>query len=470
MSGRPPKSGDFPDVTNKRELTEAPTLNASVPGATGVADPTGSLETTQAPSGSQLAEASRYDNEGRVGTGGMGSVDAVYDRVLLRRVAMKSLHTKLSGEEEHIQRFLEEVQITGQLDHPNIVPVHDVGFHDNGSAFFIMKLVKGETLSKLLAAEKDQQLAASKLEEFLEIFVKICDAIDFAHSRRVIHRDLKPSNIMVGKHGEVYVMDWGIALLYDSHKSSHTAFMPEIFRSGASHRESAASLMGTAAYMAPEQAKAEIDAIDFRTDVFGLGGILYEIITGEPPYSSENPGIQLSLARLGEVRPPAEVAGHRRLPPGLCRIAMKALAVERDDRYQSARELKEAVQAFLRGGGWFDICEFEPGTVIVAEGDPGDAAYIIEEGTCEVYKGQGADRQFLRKLGPGDAFGETAIFTGSPRTATVVAVDRVRAATITAESLDYELAEKSWFGMFVRALAERFRDYDARLAELRSKK
>src|SRR5690606_30638666 len=139
---------------------------------------------------------------------------------------------------------------------------------------------------------------------------------------------------------------------------------------------------------------------------------------------------------------PGQVATSRRLPPGLCRIAMKALARERAQRYQSVRALKEDVQAFLRGGGWFESLVFSAGTVIVREGDEADSAYIIEDGRCEGYKGQGAARRGLRTMGPGDVFGETAIFTGQPRTASVVALDEVRVTVITRETLDCELGEK----------------------------
>ncbi|MCG8420938.1 MAG: serine/threonine-protein kinase [Proteobacteria bacterium] len=466
MSGRPPKTGDtrrLPDSAELSALTEASTIIAAEGDD---ADDTARLDS---PVNSQLAEPSRYDDEGSIGTGGMGSVHAVYDRVLLRRVAMKTLHNSLADEEEHTQRFLEEVQITGQLDHPNIVPVHDVGFHSRGNAFFIMKLVQGETLSKLLSAQLGKPLGGDNLVRFLQIFLKICDALDFAHSRGVIHRDLKPSNIMVGSHGEVYVMDWGIALLYDSERDTRSPLMPQLMRPTESHRESAGSLMGTAAYMAPEQALSLVDHIDYRTDIFGLGAILYQIMTGRPPYVGENAAIQIEQASLGSIQPPEQAAADRRLPPGLCRIAMKAMARDRADRYQSVSELSEAVQVFLSGGGWFDVLEFAPGTIIVAEGDDADAAYIIEGGHCEVYKGAGESRQFLRKLGPGDVFGETAIFTGAPRTATVAALDQVRAACITRDSLDYELDQKGWFGTFVKALAERFCECDTLLSKLRAR-
>jgi eukaryotic-like serine/threonine-protein kinase len=148
---------------------------------------------------------------------------------------------------------------------------------------------------------------------------------------------------------------------------------------------------------------------------------------------------------------------------------MKALARQPEDRYQSVAALAEDVEAFLRGGGWFETVHFAPGTVIMNEGDEPDAAFIIEKGHCEVIKIRNGRRHTLRMLGPGDVFGETSIFTGLPRTATVVALDEVRAASITREALDFELAEKGWLAAFVRGLAERFNDYDESSIELRMK-
>jgi len=211
MSGKRGHSGEVPDVTQLRDdidVTEAPTLSATT-------SPGGSRGRFQEPPRNLLADIGRFPDRGEIGVGGMGSVREVYDEILLRRVAIKSLHNELAESEEHTQRFLEEVQITGQLDQAHIVPVHDVGFHPRGNAFFVMKLLKGRTLSRIIADQRSKPLSGRNLEEFLHTFIKVCDAIDFAHSRNVIHRDLKPSNIMVGDHGEVYVMDWGIALLAD---------------------------------------------------------------------------------------------------------------------------------------------------------------------------------------------------------------------------------------------------------------
>jgi serine/threonine-protein kinase len=412
-----------------------------------------------------MAEPTRYHDRGRIGLGGMGAVHRTYDEVLQRQVAMKKLQQQLADSDSITRRFLQEVVITAQLDHPNIVPVYDVGFHDSGAAFFVMKLVRGEDLAASLRLHQERGLSSRELERYLRIFLKVCEAMEFAHSRGVIHRDLKPSNIMVGPHGEVYVMDWGIALVRAPAAHARGSDSLPALWSDAVHEQG--MVVGTAAYMAPEQARGVIDEIDTRTDIFALGGILYHILTNRPPYAGPERALQILMAGLGEVRPPAEVVTDRRLPPRLCRIAMKALARQREDRYQSVSALMEDIEAFLRGGGWFDTVSFPAGTLIVREGDEPDAAYIIEQGRCEVYKVLNGKRVILRELGPGDVFGETSIFTGVPRTASVVAIDHVRAASITRESLDYELAEKGWLAAFVRGLAERFRTSELSSMELR---
>jgi serine/threonine-protein kinase len=395
----------------------------------------------------------------------MGAVHRTYDEVLQRQVAMKNLQQQLADSSSITRRFLQEVVITAQLDHPNIVPVYDVGFHDDGAAFFVMKLVRGENLAASLRRHQEHGMSHRELERYLRILLKVCEAVEFAHSRGVIHRDLKPSNIMVGPHGEVYVMDWGIALVRAPADSAHTSDNAAALWGEPVHEEG--MVVGTAAYMAPEQARGVIGDIDPRTDIFALGGVLYHILTNRPPYPGPARGQQILMAGLGHVPFPGEVVKDRRLPPQLCRIAMKAMASRREDRYQSVSALVEDIEGFLRGGGWFETVSFPAGTLIVREGDEPDAAYIIEQGRCEVFTVRNGKRIILRDLGPGDVFGETSIFTGMPRTASVVAIDEVRAASITRASLDDELAEKGWLAAFVRGLAERFRTSELSSMQLR---
>jgi hypothetical protein len=410
----------------------------------------------------------RFEDQGEIARGGMGTIRQVFDTRILRPVAMKLFDRARATREDQL-RFLEEAQITGQLDHPNIVPVYDMGLGSDGLPVnFTMKLVRGRTLDELIDAPDAEEHGphsarygeALQLENLLRVFVKVCEAVSFAHSRGVMHRDLKPANIMVGDHGQVYVMDWGIARLREGRPSEEEHERDQVRRDPLRQsQELPGMVLGTVAYMSPEQAGGKVGEIDERTDVFGLGGVLYKILTGRPPHHGERSFMHaLVRAADGRIDPPEQVAAGRSLPPGLCAIAMKALAAAPADRFQTVVELQHAVEAFLRGGGWFATRVFAPGAVIVEEGEAGDRAYIIRRGHAEVFREAG--RTVLRRLGPGDVFGEMAILTDRPRNASVRAIDEVEALVITRDSLERELARNEWLATITRALAERFRALD----------
>jgi hypothetical protein len=290
--------------------------------------------------------------------------------------------------------------------------------------------------------------------------------VSFAHSRRVVHRDLKPDNVMVGTHGQVYVMDWGVArLLAAPSDLAATQIVQVEGRGRARPCTEENAIIGTPDYMAPEQARGEEREIDERSDVFGLGGILYYLLTGLGPYSDTKSGF--GLAQRGPVDPPEDHGVWLRLPPGLCHIAMRALAEEKHRRYQSVEELRQSVEAFLQGGGWFATHRFRAGELIVCEGELGESAYIITEGQCEVYRVEDGEKCRLRELGPGEVFGETAVLTRKPRTATVAALTDVSVKIVTRTSLENELRQNPWLDAFVRSLAERFREVDAEVASHR---
>jgi serine/threonine-protein kinase len=414
------------------------------------------------------AREERFQDQGEIGRGGMGSVHRVFDRALLRTVAEKRLHPSVRLLPDAATRFLEEAQITGQLDHPNIVPVHDIGVDETGAATtFTMKLVRGKTLKELVTQAHTEQLTGAHIEGLLQVFLKLCDAVAFAHSRGVIHRDLKPDNVMVGSHGQVYLMDWGIARLAAGVRPSDFGLDSGALRGiGVASYELSRSVIGTPAYMAPEQARGKVSEIDERTDVFGLGGILYRILTNRAPHAAESSQQAIEKSLRGDIDPPSQVVAALRLPPGLCRITMKALSAEQSQRYPSVDALKGAVSDFLRGGGWFRTLELRAGTVIVREGERPDAAYIINSGRCEAYKIADGKRQSLRMMGAGEAFGETSIFTDQPRAASVVAIDDVEVMEITLDALEQECGQRSWMRTFVTALAERFLDANREIERL----
>lgn len=398
---------------------------------------------------------------GLIARGGMSTIRRVFDRNILRQVALKVLLPEIKVVKGS-SLLLDEARVTGQLEHPNIVPLYDLSFDHKGAPIFTMKLVDGCTFTHYLH-DRRKHAGGRRLQDALQVFLKVCDAVSFAHSRGVIHRDLKPDNVMVGSHGQVYVMDWGCALVVETGEDKVSLGRPPW--SGA--LEQPGVVVGTAAYMAPEQACGRTDEIDARADVFSLGAILYQILTSYPPHAASTPSALLELARCGEVVPPARRVPGEALPEGLCQIAMKALAAAPSLRYASVAQLKEDVERVLAEGLWLASRTFSPGSLIFGEGDPADAAYIITAGECEVFRIEQGRRVVLRRMGPGEVFGETAIFAQQPRSASVAAVDELTTIVVTREALESELCKGSWAGAFVRALAKRFRDVDARLSEMR---
>ncbi len=400
----------------------------------------------------------RLQPRGEIARGGMGVVHRVFDTRMERSTALKVIDPQYAAHPEMTARFFDEARITGQLDHPNIVPVHDVIVDEHGQpTAMMMKLVDGETLTVRIARIQRAPRRERELTQFLEIFLKICDAVAFAHSRGVIHRDLKPDNIMLGAFGQVYVMDWGCAHVIPKPRRLGE---PE-GRPRRTLSDAPGMVIGTPGYMAPEQAWGKTAEIDERTDVFGLGAILYQILTGTSPHPGDSTSATIGHARVTEPRPPQELTDIK-LPPGLCRIAMRAIATEKRERFPSVEYLRAEVEAFLRGGSYFDSHTFTAGTVIVKEGDVADIAYVITAGTCEVFRKERGRRVMLRTLNPGDVFGEGAMFASGTRNASVAAVDDVTVIVVSRESLHEELALDSWMGSFVRALAVRYRDLESR--------
>ena len=363
----------------------------------------------------------RYEDRGAFAQGGSAAIHLTLDRVLGRSVAMK---INRAPEPHHLERFRREACITAQLEHPNIVPVYDLG-----NAWFTMKRIEGQTISSIVRSETFGPVYLSRM---IDVAIKVCDALGFAHDRQVIHRDLKPENVMVGRFGQVYLMDWGIAQV-------------------AGHSDS--PYVGTTAWVAPEQSRGEV--CDARTDVWGVGGLLYFILCGGRPNQGKEPEDRLAAARAG-MRPlsPNAVAPSRILPAELVRVTMKALDPNPAGRYPSTAALAADLDAVRSGGWWFELRSFPVDTEIVREGDEADAAYILVSGAVEVRQNGGP----IAELGPGEVFGETALLVGGPRTASVHALTDVVTRVVTREALDAELGRDRWMGALVRGLARRFQE------------
>jgi serine/threonine-protein kinase len=226
-----------------------------------------------------------YAPLGRIDAGGMGVVWRVRDLQFGRDLAVKVLSSWACTAPGLAERFIGEAQVCGQLAHPFIVPVHGMGRLPDGRPYYSMKLVEGRTLAAML---EGGPAPAGRRMEFVQVFDQVCQAVAFAHNRGVIHRDLKPENVMVGAHGEVQLMDWGLAkVLSEPGPATQTTEGAGLVETGEAEgpRTRAGSVLGTVAYMAPEQARGLVEEVDRRSDVFGLGGILCTILTGAPPHT-----------------------------------------------------------------------------------------------------------------------------------------------------------------------------------------
>ncbi len=252
---------------------------------------------------------------GALGRGGMGVVYIAKQSSLNREVAVKMISPETADREGPRRKMVAEALVTGDLDHPNIIPIYDLGRTESGELFYAMKIVRGEPWSQSLAVKSER--------ENLDILLRICDAVAFAHDKGIIHRDLKPANVMIGNYGEVLLMDWGLAVsLYQSDKAEEL-----------SHANAVA---GTPAYMAPEMALGEVDRIGTASDIYLLGAMLYEVLTGLRPHRGANANECLLAAAENRIEP----AFHM---DDLVRVALRAMATNPFDRYETVKEFQNAV-------------------------------------------------------------------------------------------------------------------------------
>jgi serine/threonine-protein kinase len=309
----------------------------------------------------------RYELGAELGRGGMGRVVEAADGEIGRTVAIKMLLHPSQVSDETLARFVAEARITGQLQHPNIVPVYEMGVTSRGQFYFVMKRVVGKSLLDVLRELRKgdpEAVAEWTTHRLLTVFVQVCNAVAYAHDRRLVHRDLKPDNIMVGRFGEVLVMDWGIARVmgptsrgglpsprptFDSRVAppeptdEHTAPV----RPAVDVHTQAGATFGTPGYMSPEQAQGRMDELDERSDVWSLGAILYQLLTLRRAYFHRDP---VKLMRLAaKASPPDPRDRGRYVADEIADICIRAMSLDPADRHRTADELGRGVRAFLDG-------------------------------------------------------------------------------------------------------------------------
>jgi WD40 repeat protein/serine/threonine protein kinase len=326
-----------------------PTLHRPESAALHAADDDSSPVTPEAPG--------RYEIRGELGRGGIGRVLVGFDDHVGREVALKELLVGAEGPggsasdtQTASARFLREARLTAQLEHPSIVPVYEVGRRPDGTLYYSMRVVRGRTLAVALRSCTD---VAGRLR-FLHHFGDLCAAVAFAHSRGVLHRDLKPHNVMIGEFNETVLLDWGLAKIKGSAEREDRRFarQMEVLRDAAAGETVEGAALGTPEYMPPEQAFGDLERVDEHSDVYSLGAVLYELLTGKPPFGGRH-GVEalLKVQRYGEGK--EELVRVRKLepeaPPELAAVAEKALFPQTHGRYRSAKELLEEINAYMEG-------------------------------------------------------------------------------------------------------------------------
>jgi serine/threonine protein kinase len=293
--------------------------------------------------------ARRYNHERPLGEGGMGLVSQVRDRALGRSVALKQLSAKVGSDDESVGTLLTEARIAGKLEHPNIMPIYDVGALPTGEPYYTMRLMDTLSLADILALLREGNPEASRqypLVRRMRIFLQVCYAVDYAHGEGVIHRDLKPDNVRVGRHGEAQLCDWGLARAEGLPDLPLRKALQDALARG---ERNPCVVIGSPNYMSPEQAMGKNDEVGTASDIYGLGAILYELLTLAPPVQGSDTAVIFEKVERGDIVPPKMRAPERRIPDELADLCWSCMAMNREDRPPDARVLCRVVESWLDG-------------------------------------------------------------------------------------------------------------------------
>ncbi len=290
--------------------------------------------------------------------GALGEVFMAKNAELNREVALKFLKPSRAHDPESRRRFFLEAEVTGRLEHPGVVPIYALGADTAGAPCYAMRFIRGETLQDRIAAfhaadqsGRDPSERSLALRELLHRFVSICNTVAYAHNRGILHRDLKPRNVMLGKYDETLLVDWGLAKPFDrddlASSTGEETLTPGPGSGDSGCDTPTVGVVGTPAYMSPEQAEARSDLVGPASDIFSLGAILYAILAGQAPYGGHTRAAILDRVRLCEFPRPRQVKAA--VPPALEAVCLKAMARKPDERYATALELAEDIRRWLAG-------------------------------------------------------------------------------------------------------------------------
>lgn len=402
----------------------------------------------------------RYERVESLGEGGFGAVVRDFDCHLHRSIARKIPHAEHNTKNFDFERFLlNEARLLSYLNHPGIVPIFDAYVDPEGNFCYTMQVLEGRDLYSVIRDYYDQRKYLP-LSEALQIFTKVCETMAFVHDKGVLHLDLKPENVMVGTYGEVLVLDWGTARLYDNRL--YMARLANASKEAAFEMEDAMpSGVATISYAPLEQICSPREELRPTADIFSAGALLYYCLTLHFPYAGDTTEAYSKSLRTRTPVPLAERRGD--IPQHLSQLCMSMLQRDPASRPQSFHEVLTELRALSEAGGGFPTHVYQAGEVLMHEGEYGNFALHILEGEVEISIQVDGKKRVLTRRESGDVIGELAVFSGGERTATVTALSPTRVKILHRKQIEDELEKLNpWISHMVRGLSNKFKELSLR--------
>ena len=413
----------------------------------------------------------RYRLLGCLGEGSLGRVDRVYDAHLVRVVACKTLRREVAHETNALRGFVNEARILGRLDQASIIPIFDAGLTPEGLPAYTMREINGRSLAQLLRMDgHSARVEPLPLERTLKIVKQLCEALGHAHERGVVHLDLKPQNVIVLSYDEVVLVDWGAATVYDEDRFREAlGDLNELFEElgdvDTPVVQSDEFIVGTPRYMSPEQTECARSTLTPASDLFSVGVLFYQMLTGQLPFQGESLEELLFHVRETEAPDPRKVAPG--VHPRLVSLVLEMLAKEPEDRPYDMDAVLCELEAFRGAAGEFPLRHFSAGETIIREGEQAPLSYVLVEGEVEIWSGTDGDRRVLGRALSGETFGELGVLRDGPRSASATALTDVVVREIDRDALTAETERLSpWVLAMLEGVVERFVDRSERLVEL----
>ena len=397
----------------------------------------------------------RYTSIKTLGEGGFGIVELCFDQRLHRTIARKILRTQEDlPEEPQAQQLLNEAKLVCYIDHPGVVPIYDLFTDKEGQISYTMKVFEGEDLGSFLQKHSENDTLMS-LPLAMKIFLKLCEVMSYAHDKGVLHLDLKPPNIMLGSYGEVLLIDWGTARLYDN--APYESYIKDSGGTleGNEILDVLSGTVGTLPFMSIEQMTELRENLTPAADIFSAGVLLYRMLTRHFPFSGDTH--QSYMYALFSETPISLKARRGDIPERLSEICMKMLEKRKEDRYQSFHDVLQDLHELSDTGNSFEQRVFQKGELLLKEGELGEYALHIIEGLVEISAIIGGKRAVLATRKSGEIIGELSIFSKKPRTATATALTRTVANCLTQELVEKELKKiNPWISEMIEGLSDKF--------------